>query len=65
MLLLAVDGQSECQLRGSPQTPEMAREGDLIIGGIFSFRTRQDYMIDTFQTIPDARSCLQYVTILV
>uniref|UniRef100_A0A674P5Q5 G-protein coupled receptors family 3 profile domain-containing protein n=1 Tax=Takifugu rubripes TaxID=31033 RepID=A0A674P5Q5_TAKRU len=35
-------------------------DGDFVIGGIFSFRTGQDYVIDTFQHIPEARKCKNF-----
>ncbi|KAJ8410728.1 hypothetical protein AAFF_G00186850 [Aldrovandia affinis] len=46
-----------CRLLGRAERPELAKEGDLIIGGIFSFRTGQDGVIDTFQTAPKPRPC--------
>lgn len=66
LLLLALlieerKGDSVCQLQGSVQPPELAQDGDLIIGGIFSFRTGQDYVTNSFQTIPEVRKCKKYV----
>lgn len=49
-----------CRLRDSAQVPELAQDGDLVIGGIFSFRTGQDYVTDTFQHIPEVRKCKKY-----
>ncbi|KAJ8367768.1 hypothetical protein SKAU_G00077960 [Synaphobranchus kaupii] len=46
-----------CRLLGRAEQPELAKDGDLIIGGIFSFRTGQDGAIDTFQTAPTPRPC--------
>ncbi|XP_029302357.1 extracellular calcium-sensing receptor-like [Cottoperca gobio] len=53
-------GDPVCRLQGSAQPPELAQDGDLVIGGIFSFRTRQDYVINTFQTIPEVRKCKNF-----
>uniref|UniRef100_A0A3Q3JCS5 G-protein coupled receptors family 3 profile domain-containing protein n=1 Tax=Monopterus albus TaxID=43700 RepID=A0A3Q3JCS5_MONAL len=39
------------------QRPELAQDGDFVIGGIFSFRTGQDYVTNTFQAIPEMRKC--------
>uniref|UniRef100_A0A8C2WH17 G-protein coupled receptors family 3 profile domain-containing protein n=1 Tax=Cyclopterus lumpus TaxID=8103 RepID=A0A8C2WH17_CYCLU len=45
LLLLVVlmgkmgQGDSVCRLQGSAQPPELAQDGDLVIGGIFSFHT--------------------------
>lgn len=61
LFLLMRRGDSVCRLQGSVQPPELAQDGDLVIGGIFSFRTGQDYVINTFQTIPDIRKCNKYV----
>ncbi|XP_074535656.1 extracellular calcium-sensing receptor-like [Halichoeres trimaculatus] len=49
-----------CRLQGWVQPPELAQEGDLVIGGIFSFRTGQDYVVNTFQTIPGVRKCKNF-----
>ncbi|KAL7400736.1 hypothetical protein ABVT39_016945 [Epinephelus coioides] len=53
-------GDSVCRLQGSAQPPELAQDGDLVIGGIFSFRTGQNYVINTFQAIPEARKCINF-----
>lgn len=63
LLLLAVllgRGTPLCRLRDSAHVPELAQDGDFVIGGIFSFRTGQDYVIDTFRHIPEARKCKKY-----
>lgn len=60
-VLLMEKGDSWCRLQGSPQPAELALDGDLVIGGIFSFRTGQDYVINTFQTVPEVRKCKKYV----
>lgn len=49
-----------CRLQGLAQPAELAKDGDLVIGGIFSFRTRQDYVINTFQRMPEKRKCKKY-----
>lgn len=54
-------GMSVCRLKGLAQPPDLAQDGDIFIGGIFSFRTDQDYFIDTFQSIPGLRKCFKYV----
>ncbi|XP_027136152.1 extracellular calcium-sensing receptor-like [Larimichthys crocea] len=53
-------GDSVCRLQGLAQPAELAQDGDLVIGGIFSFRTGQDYVINTFQTIPKVRKCKNF-----
>lgn len=62
LLLTVLPGRetSVCHLRDSAEAPELAQDGDLVIGGIFSFRTGQDYVTDTFQHIPDVRKCKKY-----
>lgn len=64
LALLIKRGESVCRLQGSAQPPELAQNGDLIIGGIFSFRTGQDYVVNTFQTVPEVRKCKKYVWLL-
>uniref|UniRef100_A0A671U6E3 G-protein coupled receptors family 3 profile domain-containing protein n=1 Tax=Sparus aurata TaxID=8175 RepID=A0A671U6E3_SPAAU len=59
-VLLMETGDSVCKLQGSPQPAELAQDGDLVIGGIFSFRTGQDYVINTFQTVPEVRKCKNF-----
>ncbi|XP_034557490.1 extracellular calcium-sensing receptor-like [Notolabrus celidotus] len=60
LALLMVEGDSVCRLQGLGQPPELAQDGDLVIGGIFSFRTGQDYVVDTFQTVPGVRKCKNF-----
>ncbi|XP_038149417.1 extracellular calcium-sensing receptor-like [Cyprinodon tularosa] len=57
MVVLTGQGKMVCRLRGGTQKPELEQDGDIIIGGIFSFRTGQDYFTDTFQSIPGFRTC--------
>ncbi|KAJ7995390.1 hypothetical protein DPEC_G00244070 [Dallia pectoralis] len=54
-------GVPVCRLQGMAELPELVMDGDLIIGGIFSFRTDQDGVIDTFQTIPKIRRCIKTI----
>uniref|UniRef100_A0A4W5M0M2 G-protein coupled receptors family 3 profile domain-containing protein n=1 Tax=Hucho hucho TaxID=62062 RepID=A0A4W5M0M2_9TELE len=62
LVLLVVMGEGEpvCRLQSRAELPDLAKDGDLVIGGIFSFRTEQDGVIDTFQTIPKIRRCINY-----
>ncbi|XP_044059208.1 extracellular calcium-sensing receptor-like isoform X2 [Siniperca chuatsi] len=60
LVLLMGKGDSVCRLQGSARPAELAQDGDLFIGGIFSFRTEQDYVINTFQTIPEVRKCKNF-----
>uniref|UniRef100_A0A6Q2YW64 G-protein coupled receptors family 3 profile domain-containing protein n=1 Tax=Esox lucius TaxID=8010 RepID=A0A6Q2YW64_ESOLU len=53
-------GEPVCRLQGWSELPELAMDGDLIIGGIFSFHTDQDRVIDTFQTIPKIQRCINF-----
>ncbi len=61
LVLLMGKGHSVCRLQGLAQPAELAQDGDLVIGGIFSFRTQQDYAVNTFQTVPEVRKCKKYV----
>lgn len=61
LIVLMGTGDSLCRLQGLAQPPELAKDGDLVIGGIFSFRTVQDYVTNTFQMIPELRKCYMYV----
>uniref|UniRef100_A0A8C5HPQ1 Extracellular calcium-sensing receptor-like n=1 Tax=Gouania willdenowi TaxID=441366 RepID=A0A8C5HPQ1_GOUWI len=60
LVLLFGKGNSVCRLQGLTQAPELAQDGDMVIGGIFSFRTGQDYVVDTFQTLPEFRKCKNF-----
>lgn len=61
--LLTGNGDAVCRLYSVAQPPELAEDGDLVIGGIFSFRTGQDYVVNTFQTVPEVRKCKKYVVL--
>ncbi|XP_035632652.1 extracellular calcium-sensing receptor-like [Oncorhynchus keta] len=60
LLVVMGEGEPVCRLQNRAELPDMAKDGDLVIGGIFSFRTEQDGVIDTFQTIPKIRRCINY-----
>ncbi|KAF5895991.1 extracellular calcium-sensing receptor-like, partial [Clarias magur] len=49
--------EPDCLLHSTMEQPELQVDGDLIIGGIFSFRTGQDGYIDTFRSMPEVRPC--------
>ncbi|XP_026169376.1 extracellular calcium-sensing receptor-like [Mastacembelus armatus] len=53
-------GASVCRLQGLAQPPELAQDGVLVIGGIFSFRTEQDFVTNTFQKTPEVRKCKNF-----
>ncbi|KAM9852840.1 uncharacterized protein ACBR49_003705 [Aulostomus maculatus] len=59
-LLMEKGDTDVCRLRSFVPTPELAQDGDLVIGGIFSFRTGQDYTVNMFQTIPEVRKCKNF-----
>lgn len=63
LLLVVLQGlllqaqEPPCRLLGQPYLPEYEKDGDLVIGGIFSFRTGQDGVDETFNSIPGKRKC--------
>lgn len=61
MVLLSQAQEPVCRLHGDMEQPELHVDGDLIIGGIFSFRTGQDGYIDIFRSTPEVRPCREYV----
>lgn len=66
LLLMVLITQAEkpyCIPQGHRVLPEMVKDGDLIIGGIFSFRTGQDGYTDSFTKMPEIRPCKEYVCV--
>lgn len=61
MVLLTQAAQPDCTPLGHRVLPELEKDGDLIIGGLFSFRTGQDGYQDSFTEIPQIRPCKEYV----
>ncbi|XP_048837915.1 extracellular calcium-sensing receptor-like isoform X4 [Brienomyrus brachyistius] len=49
--------ESKCTLLGRAQLPELSKDGDMIIGGIFSFHTGQEADIQSFKIIPKPLPC--------
>lgn len=49
--------ESVCRLLGEALAPELEAEGDLIIGGIFTFRTGYKGQIPTFESLPNQPEC--------
>lgn len=63
MVLLTQAEKPDCTPQGHRVLPELEKAGDLIIGGIFSFRTGQDGYTDYFTKIPEIRPCKEYVCV--
>ncbi|KAG9273390.1 extracellular calcium-sensing receptor-like isoform X1 [Astyanax mexicanus] len=57
MALLSRAEEPACRLQSHIEPPEFELDGELIIGGIFSFRTGQDGYTDSFQSMPEVRPC--------
>uniref|UniRef100_A0A3B3S8T5 G-protein coupled receptors family 3 profile domain-containing protein n=1 Tax=Paramormyrops kingsleyae TaxID=1676925 RepID=A0A3B3S8T5_9TELE len=60
LLLIGPPAQAEdskCTLLGRAQLPELSKDGDMLIGGIFSFHTGQEADIQSFTTIPKPLPC--------
>ncbi|XP_018557679.1 LOW QUALITY PROTEIN: extracellular calcium-sensing receptor-like [Lates calcarifer] len=47
-----------CRLQGMAQLPELSKDGDFILGGIFTFHTGYRGSVPTFQSLPDPPTCL-------
>ncbi|KAA0714824.1 Vomeronasal type-2 receptor 1 [Triplophysa tibetana] len=63
--LLQVDQENmaekpDCRPQWHHKQPELEKDGDLIIGGIFSFRTTQDGYLDSFTKMPVIRPCKDF-----
>lgn len=63
MVLVSQAQEPVCRLYSNMEQPEFNVDGDLIIGGIFSFRTGQDGYIDLFKNMPEVRPCKEYVDV--
>lgn len=60
LILLGLMIQAEepkCSFLGQAEKPEYEKDGDFVIGGIFSFRTGQDGTVETFNNMPERRQC--------
>ncbi len=63
MVLITQAEKPDCTPQGHRVLPEMEKDGDLIIGGVFSFRTGQDGYTDSFTKMPEIRPCKEYVCV--
>ena len=50
------EGEPVCRLQGRAELPDMAKDGELVIGGIVTFQTEYDSRIPDFQSLPDLLS---------
>ncbi|XP_046720770.1 extracellular calcium-sensing receptor-like [Silurus meridionalis] len=60
MVLLCQAQEPVCRVHSHIEQPELYADGDLIIGGIFSFRTGQDGYTDSFTHMPAVRPCRDF-----
>ncbi|KAM4627563.1 uncharacterized protein ACJ7VT_002505 [Polymixia lowei] len=58
LALLIRMGNPVCSLQGRAQPPELSKAGDLLLGGIFTFRTGFKGSVPTFQSLPNPLKCL-------
>ncbi|XP_027136151.1 extracellular calcium-sensing receptor [Larimichthys crocea] len=60
LLLVASFSQAEvpvCRLRGDPDNPELSKDGDIMLGGIFSFHNKWKDKQDIYMQIPLPLQC--------
>ncbi|XP_039619203.1 extracellular calcium-sensing receptor-like [Polypterus senegalus] len=60
LTLFAVFTKAEephCKLRGGKEYPVFSKDGDIVIGGIFSFHRNFRAVIPTFRTVPETIKC--------
>uniref|UniRef100_A0A671PRC4 Extracellular calcium-sensing receptor-like n=1 Tax=Sinocyclocheilus anshuiensis TaxID=1608454 RepID=A0A671PRC4_9TELE len=60
MVLITQAEKPDCTPQGHRVLPEMEKDGDLIIGGVFSFRTGQDGYITKMTKMPEIRPCKDF-----
>ncbi|TKS65718.1 Extracellular calcium-sensing receptor [Collichthys lucidus] len=51
--------QQVCKLRGNPENPQIFKDGDIILGGIFSFHSKWKTREDTFMQRPLPLECIR------
>ncbi|KAE8295207.1 Extracellular calcium-sensing receptor [Larimichthys crocea] len=54
---LSVAEEPVCRLRGDPENPEISKDGDIILGGIFSVHSKYENIQDTFMQKPVPVQC--------
>lgn len=48
-----------CNIQGLPNPPQLSKDGDVLIGGIFSFHNKWDQQAQTFTTQPEQGKCIR------
>ncbi|XP_074535469.1 extracellular calcium-sensing receptor-like [Halichoeres trimaculatus] len=51
--------KSECRLRGDAENPQLSMDGDIILGGIFSFHSRWEEELHTYEHKPLSLQCIR------
>ena len=60
LLLLASFSQAEepvCRLIGDPENPQLSKDGDILLGGIFSFHNKWKNRLETYMQKPLPLQC--------
>ncbi|XP_041796736.1 extracellular calcium-sensing receptor-like [Chelmon rostratus] len=61
LLLVVSFSQAEellCRQRGDPESPQLSKDGDIMLGGIFSFHSRWKHRQDTYTNRPLPLQCI-------
>lgn len=48
-----------CSLLGLPNPPQLSKDGDVLIGGVFSFHIKVDQVTQVFTSGPQQPKCIR------
>lgn len=59
VIIFSRANEGACRLQGDPVDPQLCKDGDIIVGGIFPFHSSWDIKELSYMSIPPPLKCMR------